>query len=185
MGLSQTAHDLVYQLLTRARGFPSLRSLRKAGLDAGERVTVGSRTYIDRAFAWAISIGDDVTISWDVSIMAHDAAGWYHTGFTEVRPVTIGSRTYIGAGSLILPGTTIGDGTIIGAGSVVRGDIPAGSVAAGVPCKVISSVSDYVARYRDGESSVPHIDKARVDMTPEDLAIAVRAIHDHGHVFIR
>jgi maltose O-acetyltransferase len=128
-------------------------------------VTIGSRTYVDKAFAWAISIGDDVTISWDVSIMAHDAAGWHHTGFTEVRPVTIGAGTYIGAGCLILPGTSIGDGVIIGAGSVVRGDIPAGSVAAGVPCKVISSVSDYVERYRAGESSAPHIDKARVDMT--------------------
>ena len=37
----------------------------------------------------------------------------------------------------ILKGVTIGKGSIIGAGSIVTKDIPAGVIAAGVPCKVI------------------------------------------------
>jgi maltose O-acetyltransferase len=185
MNTKVRVQDLGIRVLTRARGYHSLQSLRKAGLRAGQRVTIGSRTYIDRSFAWAISIGDDVTISWDVSIIAHDAAGWYHTGFTEVRPVVIEAGVYIGAGCLILPGTTIGRGAIIGAGSVVIGNIPDGSVAAGVPCRVISSIADYLEKYRVENAAVPHLDKARVEMTADDIATAIQAIHKHGRVYVR
>jgi maltose O-acetyltransferase len=162
-----------------------MRSLRRAGLRIGHGATIGPHTYIDKGYAWAIVIGDDVTISWDVSIIAHDAAGWHHTGYTEVKPVTIGNNSYIGAGCTILPGASIGDGSIIGAGSVVRGEIPAESVAAGVPCRVISSVSDYVARYRSQDASAPHFEKMRHEMNAGDIALLARAIQEHGRAFIR
>ncbi len=55
---------------------------------------------------------------------------------THARPVTIGDRAWIGAGTIVLPGVTIGDNTVIGAGSVVTGDIPADCVAMGSPCRV-------------------------------------------------
>jgi acetyltransferase-like isoleucine patch superfamily enzyme len=38
---------------------------------------------------------------------------------------------------------TIGDNVIIGAGSLVNRDIPGGTVAAGVPAKVIGKIDDY------------------------------------------
>lgn len=43
----------------------------------------------------------------------------------------------IGTNSTVLPGVRIGQGAIIGAGAVVRGDIPAWSIAAGVPARVL------------------------------------------------
>jgi len=52
-------------------------------------------------------------------------------------PVTIGSRVWIGGGSIVCPGVTIGDDTVIGAGSVVTKDIPSRVIAAGNPCRVI------------------------------------------------
>lgn len=41
---------------------------------------------------------------------------------------------------VVLPGVTIGDNCVIGAGSVVVRDIPAGSMAAGNPCRVIKTL---------------------------------------------
>ena len=57
------------------------------------------------------------------------------------RPVHIGERCWIGGDVTICPGVTIGDRTVIGAGSVVIHDIPADCVAVGNPCKVIKRVN--------------------------------------------
>lgn len=56
---------------------------------------------------------------------------------TKALPITIGDYVWIGGGAIVLPGVTIGDNCVIGAGSVVTKSIPAGSVAAGNPCKVV------------------------------------------------
>ncbi len=53
------------------------------------------------------------------------------------RPVTIGSDVWVGGGAIILPGVQIGSRTVIGAGSVVTRDVPEGVFAAGNPCRVI------------------------------------------------
>jgi maltose O-acetyltransferase len=53
------------------------------------------------------------------------------------RPVTIGEDVWVGGGAIILPGVTIGSRTVIGAGSVVTRDVPDDVVAAGNPCRVI------------------------------------------------
>ena len=55
---------------------------------------------------------------------------------TFARPITIGDRAWIGAGSIILPGVTIGAGAMIGAGSVVTDDVPPNTLAFGNPCRV-------------------------------------------------
>ncbi len=56
------------------------------------------------------------------------------------KPITIGSRCWIGGGVIINPGVTIGDNTTIGAGSVVTKDIPPNAFAAGNPCEVIKEL---------------------------------------------
>lgn len=60
-----------------------------------------------------------------------------------LREIHIGDNCFIGARSIILPGTVIGDNCIIGAGSVVRGNIPANSIYAGSPVKFVCSTSDW------------------------------------------
>ena len=55
-------------------------------------------------------------------------------------PVQIGKGVWIGARCTILPGVTIGEGAIIAAGAVVANDVPANTIAGGVPAKVIKEL---------------------------------------------
>jgi maltose O-acetyltransferase len=58
------------------------------------------------------------------------------------KPVEIGSNVWIGGAAVICPGVRIGSKTVIGAGSVVTRDIPDGVFAAGNPCKVIREITE-------------------------------------------
>lgn len=53
------------------------------------------------------------------------------------KPIEIGSDVWVGGAAVICPGVTIGSRSVIGAGSVVTRDIPDGVFAAGNPCRVI------------------------------------------------
>ena len=58
------------------------------------------------------------------------------------KPIDIGSDVWVGGGAIILPGATIGSRTVIGAGSVVTRSIPEGVFAAGNPCRVIREITE-------------------------------------------
>jgi hypothetical protein len=58
------------------------------------------------------------------------------------KPINIGDNCWISANVVITGGVTIGEGCVIGAGSVVTKDIPANSLAAGNPCKVIREINE-------------------------------------------
>ena len=58
------------------------------------------------------------------------------------KPVEIGSDVWVGGGALILAGVRIGSRTVVGAGSVVTRDLPEGVLAAGNPCRVIRPIDD-------------------------------------------
>lgn len=99
---------------------------------------------------YLIKIGDNTTISFDVAFVTHDAAtrvirnlpdGNSSTGY--FGSIVIGKNCFIGCRTTILAGVHIGDNSIIGAGSIVNRDIPANTIAAGNPCKVICSLNEY------------------------------------------
>lgn len=85
------------------------------------------------------SIGSHVMMGTDVTIITrnhrHDRTdiSMDRQGFEDEEPVTIGDDVWIGDRVMILPGVNIGDGCIISAGAVVTHDIPAYSIAAGIP----------------------------------------------------
>lgn len=98
---------------------------------------------------WLITLGKEVVIANNCQFINHDGAVLtlrHKIPDLELTfPINIGDNVFIGFGSIILPGVNIGDNVIIGAGSVVNKDIPANSVAAGVPCKVIKPIDEYEA----------------------------------------
>jgi acetyltransferase-like isoleucine patch superfamily enzyme len=58
----------------------------------------------------------------------------------RIEPVIIGNNVWLGSRVTVLRGVTIGNNSVVGAGSVVTKSIPANSLAAGVPAKVIRTL---------------------------------------------
>jgi acetyltransferase-like isoleucine patch superfamily enzyme len=118
----------------------------------GAKVGSGCRIYTTRfgSEPFLISIGDRVTITSGVTLLTHDGATWLTRDERgrryQYRPVTIGSDVFIGVNAIIMPGVTIGDEVIVAAGSVVTKSVPANSVVAGAPARIIGTYNDYRAR---------------------------------------
>ena len=75
----------------------------------------------------------------------HVGAGAVLAGVIEppsAQPVVVEDDVLIGANAVILEGVRVGKGAVVAAGSIVTEDVPAGSVVAGIPAKVIKQVSD-------------------------------------------
>ena len=112
-------------------------------------VNFGSEPYL-------ITIGDDTTISFDCAFITHDAATRVIRNLPAQNketviygPIKVGKNCFIGCRTVVLPNVTIGDNCIIGAGSIVNKSIPANSVAAGQPCKVICTLDEYIEKHKD------------------------------------
>ncbi|HEY1832725.1 MAG TPA: acyltransferase [Acidimicrobiales bacterium] len=128
--------------------------LRWMGLDfTGFPMFISHRARIDGLDYGLISIGDKAVISSDVVIVTHDFSvnaamrlkdGIENQSYKIVGRVEIGANAFVGAGSILLPGTRIGESAIIGAGSVVRGEVPPRSIAIGNPAKVIADVDEWL-----------------------------------------
>ena len=127
------------------REFPT-KTLVKRGLKVGKNFCRHQGCFLDPSHCFLITIGDDVTMSVHVTVLAHDASTKKYLGYTKIGQVRIGNNVFIGANVTILPGVTIGDNAVIGAGSVVTKDIPADTVAAGCPACVLMSAEDFVKK---------------------------------------
>ena len=113
------------------------------GAKIGRRVKVSSHTFIcegvtieDEAF-----IGHGVTFTNDLYPRATTGSGALQTGADwRVIPTVVRRGASIGSGSTILCGIEIGEGAIVGAGSVVTKDVPAGTIVAGNPARVLRPI---------------------------------------------
>jgi virginiamycin A acetyltransferase len=116
-------------------GFGSIFTHRGASL--GTRASMGSYCVIGHA-----SIGDEVMIGSRVSVPSgkrqHVDDDGQLTSGTRYDTVTIGSRTWVGEGAIIM--ADIGASSIVSAGAVVTKEMPPGSLIAGNPAKVIRSI---------------------------------------------
>jgi acetyltransferase-like isoleucine patch superfamily enzyme len=115
------------------------------GISIGDRSAVGAGSFIGGQ--GGVSVGNDVIMGPGVRIFSENhnfdaldrsirAQGVTRTG------VTIGDDCWIGASVTIVDGVSIAAGCVIAAGAVVTSDIPRGSVAAGVPARVLRSRGD-------------------------------------------
>ncbi|MBQ4153928.1 MAG: acyltransferase [Clostridia bacterium] len=140
----------VYNMFLLRTNNQRVKFARNAGAKIGDNVTLPNVDMLGTE-PCLVEIGDNVYFSGNqTQIITHDGGiSWtYRMGIAPQKydifgKVKIGNNCFIGVRSIILKGVTIGDNCVIGAGSVVTKDIPAGSVACGVPAKVISTCVEY------------------------------------------
>ena len=120
--------------------------------DCGKNLKLGEYVFINSGCRFqdqgGITIGDGALIGHNV-VMATINHGLEpeRRGDNIPAPIVLGRNVWIGANATILSGVTIGDNAVVAAGSVVTKDVPANMVVAGVPAKVIKSVSAEEKRY--------------------------------------
>lgn len=125
----------------------------------GVHTYIGGGTFICRS---SIEIGDNVTIAWGGTFYDHDSHSLDYMkrrkdiddelsdirnglnfitnkdwSDVNTKPIKICNDAWIGMNVIILKGVTVGEGAIVGAGSVVTKDVPAWSVVAGNPARVV------------------------------------------------
>lgn len=98
-------------------------------------------------------LGRNCVVSTNVIVLTHDwsflrkmkakkQAYSEDMEYKAYKSVSIGEDTFVGAGSIILPGTTIGKCCIVGAGAVVKGRFEDYSVIVGAPARKIKDLRD-------------------------------------------
>jgi maltose O-acetyltransferase len=116
--------------------------------DYGSNIHLGERVYFNFNCiildVCEVRIGDYTFFGPAVQIYAasHPMSARLRRTQEFGRPVKIGCDVWVGGGAIICPGVTIGSKTVIGAGSVVTKDIPAEVFAAGNPCRVIRGIRE-------------------------------------------
>lgn len=138
---------MIYGIFNRWR----LRRYMRQGLQIADDCRLigmpnfGSEPYL-------ISIGRHVTIAAPVTFINHDGGTWVFRDQPRYREVikygriVIHDNCFIGSGSAILPGVSIGPNAVVAAHSVVAQDVPAGSVAGGIPARVLMTVEEYAEK---------------------------------------
>lgn len=127
----------------------------------GGRITLGDWCYLgEHSRIWSsaeVRIGHRVLIAHGVSILdslTHPLdPRARHAHFRRIvtrghpadvdldaRPVSIGDDAWIACHAVVLRGVTIGPAAVVGAGSVVTHDVPASTIVAGNPARVIATV---------------------------------------------
>ena len=128
----------------------ALNWYRSKGVKIGEGTLIHrpSTVTIDISRPELIRIGENVLLHKGLTLMAHDYASRVFLNlYSDFIPshghIIIGNNVWFGQNCTVLKGVTIGDNSIIGYGSTVLHDIPANSVAAGTPAKVICTLEQY------------------------------------------
>jgi len=125
-----------------------IKLLQKKGVTIGNYCSIegncsfGSEPYL-------ITIGDNVKITNGVSFVTHDGGVYVLRKYKNIPDadifgtIKIGNNVFIGNKAVVMPGVRIGDNCIIGYGAIITKNIPEGSVAVGVPAKVIKTIDEY------------------------------------------
>lgn len=110
----------------------------ESALIMGKRTVIMQASYINPTKS--ITIGDDSGIGGHCLLFTHGSWSSALEGYpVKFAPITIGKKVWLPWRVFVMPGVTIGDGVVVGADSLLNKDIPAHSLVAGSPAKIIKS----------------------------------------------
>ena len=120
---------------------------RRMGCKVGKGCFMGDYVRIDTSHPDMITIEDNVSIASGSRLLCHQrdfsdfcvGDDYMKLGYV-VKPIVLKKGCLVGMESFVMPGVTIGEGAIVGAGSLVTKDIPAWTIAAGRPAKVLKEI---------------------------------------------
>jgi acetyltransferase-like isoleucine patch superfamily enzyme len=131
----EVATNYVTTWIVRMSGSLSRKNwlLRRLGVTVGDGVSWGLEATPDVFWPERITLGDDVIVGYDATILCHE----FLQDEYRVGDVVIGDRAMIGAGAVILPGVRIGADAQVAANSLVADDVPPDTTVAGVPAEPV------------------------------------------------
>ncbi len=155
--------------------------VKPENLSIGDNVWIGHFTVLDAS--QGLQIDDGVQIAGWSGVLTHGSQDairllgprFVHIPHTERGgykrgSVHIGRYTFLGAGTIVLPGVNIGKGCLIGACSLVTHDIPDFSIARGQPAKVVGSTIDIDAKhFLEEDFSETYYDKEALEKVIEKV----------------
>jgi acetyltransferase-like isoleucine patch superfamily enzyme len=140
------------------RGYSRIEAITSDGYTQfNPKIRIGKGTHIEQYFhvgaCELVDIGENVLIASRVYISDHNHRfsninlPIKQQGVEAGGKVIIENNAWLGEGCAVLPGVTIGKNSIIGTNSVVTRDIPAYSIAVGIPAKVIKQYDFTIAKW--------------------------------------
>jgi acetyltransferase-like isoleucine patch superfamily enzyme len=111
----------------------------------GKFIHIGKNVFINHACSFldmgGITLEDDVLIGPRVNLVTENhPLDPSDRKALLTKPIVIKRNAWIGAGATILAGVTVGENSVVAAGAVVSKDVPANTIVAGIPAKVIKSI---------------------------------------------
>ena len=131
--------------LTQQELDPSVEIRLPFYTDFGRNIHIGKRVFINNGATFTdlggIYLADDVLIGPNATLISvnHPLDPAARHG-VEPKPVYIRKNAWLGANTTILPGVTIGENAVVAAGAVVTRNVPANTIVAGVPARVIKTI---------------------------------------------
>ncbi len=114
----------------------------------GLEIRVGRKVCINQCCTiydlGGVEIADLVMIGPNVNIITtgHPVEPSKRRAYLEAKPIKIEPNVWIATAATILGGVTIGENSVVAAGAVVTKDVPANTLVAGVPARVIRTLTD-------------------------------------------
>ena len=124
----------------------------------GKNVHIGHQVRLDFGNAERITVEDDVVLANGVTLWCHMRdMKTYRVGMkamdlpAKYGDIHLGKGCYVGLNVTILPGVHIGEGAVIGSCALVTKDVPAWTIATGVPAQVVKKVESEELKIESGE----------------------------------
>jgi acetyltransferase-like isoleucine patch superfamily enzyme len=141
--------DAVRALLSELTGeqlHPSVRVLPPFHTDSGRNLHFGRNVFVNHGCTatdlGGIAIGDDVMIGPNVQLISsgHPLDPATRRAQITTARIHLSRGAWIAAGATVLQGVTVGDDAVVAAGAVVTKDVPARTLVAGVPARIVRAL---------------------------------------------